>query len=571
MLLRRIALTNFRGIRSVAIDLDQTTVIIGENSAGKTTLLDAVAICCSGRDDQVRLEVRDFHQAGDGPPAETLSITLRFLETDGEWRDPTLLRLAPFVIHDVEGHRFLELNVVGERNPLDNRVTARWYFGAGNGKADQTGLLAAWRRLHPLLRLRANRYVEADPRGDAASSGPTAPAATAADPVARQLERQIRLVYDRLTGAVDIEDDELRLGLAAAEQYLADNSPYRGRAPEVTPLLMSELAENPLARRRPGESRHPLSIKQGTGTRGLALVALVGALLEGRDRYAIPEEARPLLVLEDVEAHLHPTTLAAMWDLVDALQAQKIVTTNSGEFLASVPLRCIRRLVTDGAGTRVYSIGLERYSVDDLRRIAYHVRINRAGALFARCWLLVEGETEAWLLPELAQLCGADFRAEGIRCVEFAQSGLRAILRLANDLGIEWHLLTDGDEAGRHYAAAARGYLGGRAADDRITVLDDPDIEHCLYYHGYADLYRAAAGASVPAPRGRRAREKASAIITRAIHARSKPGLALAVLEAANRPGSPGVPWQLRSLIATTVRLARPLATPVARTEGEAG
>jgi hypothetical protein len=34
--------------------------------------------------------------------------------------------------------------------------------------------------------------------------------------------------------------------------------------------------------------------------------------------------------------------------------------------------------------------------------------------------------------------------------------------------------------------------------------------------------------------------------------------LALAVLEAANRPGAPGVPGQLRSLIETTVRLARP-------------
>ena len=66
-----------------------------------------------------------------------------------------------------------------------------------------------------------------------------------------------------------------------------------------------------------------------------------------------------------------------------------------------------------------------RYSVDDLRHIAYHVRLNRAGALFARCWLFVEGETEAWLLPELAQICGYDFPAEGIRCVEFAQSGLQ--------------------------------------------------------------------------------------------------------------------------------------------------
>ena len=87
--------------------------------------------------------------------------------------------------------------------------------------------------------------------------------------------------------------------------------------------------------------------------------------------------------------------------------------------------------------------------MDDLRRIAYHVRINRAAALFARCWILVEGETEAWVLPELAQICGYDLAAEGIRCVEFAQCGIDPLVRLATDLGIEWHLLADGDLAGQ--------------------------------------------------------------------------------------------------------------------------
>ena len=89
-------------------------------------------------------------------------------------------------------------------------------------------------------------------------------------------------------------------------------------------------------------------------------------------------------------------------------------------------------------------------------------------------------------------------------------------------------------------------------------MLEERDIEHCLFHHGYADVYRALAGAPLPGPRGRQMRERPTAIITRAIHARSKPGLALAVLEAANRPDAPGVPGPLRSLIETAVRLARP-------------
>ena len=43
--------------------------------------------------------------------------------------------------------------------------------------------------------------------------------------------------------------------------------------------------------------------------------------------------------------------------------------------------------------------------------------------MFARCWLLVEGETEFWIMPELARV-GWISRQEGIVCVEFAQCGV---------------------------------------------------------------------------------------------------------------------------------------------------
>ena len=77
-------------------------------------------------------------------------------------------------------------------------------------QAPQEGLLAEWRRLTPMLRLRANRYFEPDPAGDAGGrAGRTSGAGRAADPVARQLEQQIRLVYDRLTGDADIQEDEV--------------------------------------------------------------------------------------------------------------------------------------------------------------------------------------------------------------------------------------------------------------------------------------------------------------------------------------------------------------------------
>ena len=126
------------------------------------------------------------------------------------------------------------------------------------------------------------------------------------------------------------------------------------------------------------------------------------------------------------------------------------------------------------------------------------------------------------------------------------------LVRLATDLGIGWHLLADGDESGRSYAAVARAMLAGENEREHITELEADDLEHYLWDNGYAAVYRNTAG-----PLGFRRREKPGVVIDRAIRVRSKPGLALEIVEAANAPGSPGVPPSLAAAIDAVVRLAR--------------
>src|SRR5512137_1925794 len=122
MLLRRIEIENFRGLRSAVVDLDETTALIGENSAGKTTLLDAVAICCSGRDDTVTLEVRDFRQEGQAPPAETLAVALTFEGTDAEWAEAARASFRPFLRPGPSGRPTIRLEIGGTRHPDRNDV-----------------------------------------------------------------------------------------------------------------------------------------------------------------------------------------------------------------------------------------------------------------------------------------------------------------------------------------------------------------------------------------------------------------------------------------------------------------
>jgi predicted ATP-dependent endonuclease of OLD family len=66
---------------------------------------------------------------------------------------------------------------------------------------------------------------------------------------------------------------------------------------------------------------------------------------------------------------------------------------------------------------------------------------------------------------------------------------LHAFIQLANQLGIDWFCLADGDLDGRKYAEEARALLNGRDASVHIMNLPSDTIEEYLCENGHADVY----------------------------------------------------------------------------------
>jgi len=283
------------------------------------------------------------------------------------------------------------------------------------------------------------------------------------------------------------------------------------------------------------------------------LLGMFSTLLQAKGSVVLHPDARPLLLIEDPETRLHPIMMSVAWGLLDQLPLQRITTTNSGELLSLVPVEQICRLVRESGRVAAYSIGPEGLSSEDSRRIAFHIRFNRPSSLFARCWLLVEGETEVWLLNQLARQCGYHFESEGIKVIEFAQCGLKPLLRFARQMGIEWHVLVDGDEAGKKYAATVISNV--EKYDDtlryRLTALPSQDIEHFLYRGGFEDVYRRNAALPYTLPMSPRR------IIDKAIHRTSKPDLAIDVALAASQRGVSSIPPLLRQMFSRVAWLAR--------------
>jgi putative ATP-dependent endonuclease of OLD family len=286
----------------------------------------------------------------------------------------------------------------------------------------------------------------------------------------------------------------------------------------------------------------------------IGMLLFTAALLQSGSQLPDPA-SEPVFIIEDPEANLHPMTLESVRMLINRLKWQKIITTQSGDFLSGYALQDMLRITRKEGYVRQWRIEPGSLRSEELRRLSYHIRIKRGTANFARCWLLVEGESEIWLLPHVARLCGYELTMEGVVCVEFAQCGMAPLIKAAVQLGIEWHLLADGDPAGKAYIDTARHFANqaGEDPDMRFTRLRERDIEHHLYYNGYAGVYHEFAG--IPFDEDQRLHPRR--IIGRAIHRQSKPFMAIAVVEAMGKEGAPGVTPVLKKLAETCVRLAR--------------
>ena len=90
MLLRSVRLENFRAVKSARISFDTTTVLIGENDCGRSSVMEAIALALGWNSKDGEFLFQPFHIHRSNHPASSgtrsLSIALEFCESaPGEW------------------------------------------------------------------------------------------------------------------------------------------------------------------------------------------------------------------------------------------------------------------------------------------------------------------------------------------------------------------------------------------------------------------------------------------------------------------------------------------------------
>ncbi|EGH3374935.1 ATP-dependent endonuclease [Salmonella enterica] len=548
MILERVEIVGFRGINRLSLMLEQNNVLIGENAWGKSSLLDALTLLLSPELDLYHFVREDFwFPPGDIKGREHhLHIILTFRETQpGRHRVRRYRALeACWSLCEDDFHRIF-YRLEGECGADGSVMTLRSFLNSDGQPLlveninDQVRHLV---RLMPVLRLRDARFMRRIRNG-------TVPNVPDVEVTARQLDF---LARELATRPQNLTDGQIRQGLSAMVQLLEHYFSEQGEG-QARHRLMRRRSQNEQRSWRYLDIINRMIDKPGSRSHRVILLGLFSTLLQAKGTLRLHKDARPLLLVEDPETRLHPIMLSVAWQLLNLLPLQRIATTNSGELLSLTPVEHVVRLVRESSRVAAWRLGPGGLSAEDGRRIAFHIRFNRASSLFARCWLLVEGETETWVINELARQCGHHFDAEGIKVIEFAQSGLKPLVKFARRMGIEWHVLVDGDEAGKKYAATVRSLLNNDREEERehLTALPALDMEHFMYRQGFADVFHRVAQLPPNVPMNTRK------IITKAIHRSSKPDLAIEVAMEAGRRGIDAVPPLFRKMFSRVVWLAR--------------
>lgn len=351
----------------------------------------------------------------------------------------------------------------------------------------------------------------------------------------------------------NLSDEDLREGLDAMQQLLGHYFADHGALLFKSHLKHRKVSEPHIRGWHALENINKILAKPNQRNIRLIILGMFSSILQSRGSVELDPYARPIVIVENPETRLHPIMLSVAWGLLNLFSLQRITTTNSGELLSLAPLQSVCRLVRDTDKVAAYRLGDKQLHAEEERRISFHIRYNRPSALFARCWLLVEGETEIWLMNELARQCNYFFESEGIKVIEFAQCGLKPLLKYATYMGIEWHTLVDGDEAGKKYAATVKEFAAKRndAERDRLTRLPALDMEHYLYKEGFRNVYHEVAG--VPDNEKWPVRR----VIIKAIQRSSKPDLALTVANNAAQRGIDAIPTLLKVMFSRVAWLAR--------------
>jgi len=364
MRISSLRIENFRSIKSLDVQLGDTTVFIGPNNAGKTAILDAVRIALTRRWGQrgtgfTEYDVHLASEASDPKTSPGITIEARAEEgSGGEWPDEVLQAVDEIVQTDpATGRNSITLRVKCAWDVAEACFQPAWEFlnaarqPLTGGAARRLNLEKFWQYV-PVFYLGALRDADDEFSSRSQFWGKLLKAIEIPPGLEARVQRVLDLLNRKLLSA-DPRLAQIATTLSGATRVAARD---RDGAVDLrlVPLKGWDILSKAeiILRNEPNWPWLPLQ-RHGQGLQSLAVMFLFQAFVEHLLAQLYEAESTPILALEEPETHLHPQAARTLWTHVNALPGQKIITTHSPYFVQHVPFRALRIVHLTERGTEI--------------------------------------------------------------------------------------------------------------------------------------------------------------------------------------------------------------------------
>ena len=362
MKLREIAVKNFRNLVDVRIPIEDTTVLVGENNAGKTALLDALRIALPrtsfGRTNP--FDEYDYHmsKSDDSPQtSEGIDIELWFREDQpDEWPTPIIQALTEIIQTDP----IRSINSIGIRLTSRYDAASKQFLSTRDflnvkgepltGKSQGTSVATRFLEYVRFFFLSALRDCDAEFAPKSQFWGRILRDLKIGDDKRKELADELKKLNKALLEA-DPRLEQVRKSLETIQKIAVAGGSASIHALPLQPWDLIARAQV-VIRARGTDMEFPLS-KHGQGVQSLAVLFLFQAFVDVLLKPTFNPETEAFLALEEPEAHLHPHAIRALIKTLGEIMTQKMVSTHSPFILQGIPITSLRLFRRNGAAARV--------------------------------------------------------------------------------------------------------------------------------------------------------------------------------------------------------------------------
>jgi len=512
--IKEVRVRNFRCLRSVDIELDRLTVLIGQNNSGKSSFLDALFVAI-GAGQRIISSDDIFLCKGEvsAPKNRTAVIDILVRPTDarGETTDsfpqgsPWLELWGLGVVQDDDERDMAAIrtsfrwNAVKGEYVLERRFLKDWQGDSSkwaDSKPVEKVAPVSTPQVEPLAMylLDAKRDIAEDVRTRSSFwSKMVEEHGLTPDDVNRIEEELSKINRDIVNSSnvfthIQTHLKDLHDTLSCDEDSIA-----------ITPLArhlrdLSRGMDVVLSTR--GAPPFPLH-QQGMGTRSLGTFFTFCAFTTWRQKQGGSGAVHPVMALEEPETHLHPQAQRALFRQIQKMPGQRIISTHSPYICGQAEVAHMRHFSKEGEQTVVSKIEIDAgqtpLTQEDFRRIDRQVMNTRGDMLFATALVFFEGETEEQAVPDFAEQhwkkhpndLGYSFIGVG------GNGNYLPFLRMAQSFKIPWFILSDGEPATIAAVNAALTAIGQLAIPDNPSVVvlpDGKDFEAYIVTQAVKDL-----------------------------------------------------------------------------------